>query len=74
MEAFEEEVRQKVRKAHSLSPTAGRRREEAYADPVHRGEALLEFATSTKKFSIPTFWEWDATINERPFSTEGTGE
>jgi len=74
MEAFEDEVRQKIRKAHSLSPTAGRRREEAYLDPVHRAEALLEFAASKRKVSIPTFWEWDATINDKPFSTEGTGE
>ncbi len=73
-EAFEQEVRRKVKTAHTLSPSAGRRREEAFADPVHRAEAFLEFAAAKGKVSIPTFWDWDATMNSEPFSTEGMGE
>lgn len=70
--AFEEEMRRKIRTAHSLSATAGKRREEAFADPKQRAEAFLEFAVSKGRASETSFWDWDATINDEPFSTEGT--
>lgn len=73
-EAFELDAQSKIKRGYALSPTAGRRREESFADPVMRAEAFLEFAANHRKVSIPTFWDWDATINEEPFSTEGMGE
>lgn len=69
--AFEEDMRRKIRTAFSLSATAGKRREEAFADPEHRAEAFLEFAVRSGKASETSFWDWDATINDEPFSTEG---
>ena len=71
VEAFEEDMRRKIRTAHSLSATAGKRREEAFADPLQRAESFLEFAVRQGKASETSFWDWDATINDEPFSTEG---
>lgn len=71
MEAFENEVVRKIRAAYSLTPNAGRMREAAYSDPAHRNEALIEFASSRGIKEPPSFWEWDATMNDEPYSMEG---
>lgn len=71
LQAFDDDARQRVRRAYALSPTAGKRREAIYDDAAQRAEAFLEFAEANGSIQPPNFWDWDATINTEPFSTEG---
>ena len=73
LKGFEEEAQRKVRSAYSLSESAGKRREQFFTEPAFRAEAFLEYAAAKGQASIPTFWDWDATMNDEPFSTEGIG-
>jgi hypothetical protein len=62
----------KSERRRSMSETYYRRAMQQWDDPDGRCEIIIEYLSETQPESVPSFWEWDATKNESPFSTEGT--
>ncbi|TRU03006.1 MAG: hypothetical protein EWV60_23195 [Microcystis sp. Msp_OC_L_20101000_S702] len=56
----------------SISETFYRRVMQQWETPEERPEIIIEFLSEKDPGSVPSFWEWDAKMNEERFSTEGT--
>jgi len=69
--AFETWVSAKIERRRRMSDTMYRRSQEQLADPEGRVSFVTEFLAETRPEMIPAFWDWDAKINEQPFSREG---
>jgi hypothetical protein len=67
-------IDKKIARRKQMSETMHRRSVEQLAEPDGRCEFILEFLSESHAEMIPSFWTWDATINEKPFSTEGISE
>lgn len=56
----------------SMSETFYRRVMQQWENPEERPEIVIEFLSEKNPDSVPSFWEWDAKMNEERFSREGT--
>lgn len=56
----------------SMSETFYRRVMQQWENPEERPEIVIEFLSERNPDSVPSFWEWDAKMNEERFSREGT--
>lgn len=65
---FEEQTRKKILRLKQMSPRAAESYAERFEDPIERSALFIEFLTSEKLLTVPTFWQWDQTENETPFS------
>ena len=54
-----------------MSETLYKRETERWENDSGRCQIILEFLAEFSPQQVPSFWEWDATINPEPFSTEG---
>lgn len=64
-------IEHKVNRRKHMSETMHKRTQEQLRTAEGRADFILDYLTETKPEALPTFWAWDATINEKPFSTEG---
>lgn len=62
----------KLERRRRMSDTIYKRTLEQIATVEGRADFVLDYLAEANPNLIPTFWVWDATINEAPFSTEGT--
>ena len=67
-------IEKKVERRKQMSDTIYRRSLEQLAEPDGRCDFILDFLSESHAEMVPSFWTWDATINEQPFSTEGISE
>ena len=72
--SFEIWIDKKIARRKQMSETIYRRSIEQLGEPEGRCEFILEFLSEFHAEMVPSFWVWDATINEKPFSTEGISE
>lgn len=56
----------------SMSETFYRRVMQQWENPEERPEIVIEYLSEKNPDSVPSFWEWDAKMNEERFSREGT--
>jgi hypothetical protein len=56
----------------SMSETFYRRVMQQWENPEERPEIVIEFLSEKNPDSVPSFWEWDAKMNEERCSREGT--
>lgn len=61
----------KVEKRRRMSETIYRRTLEQIESPGGKTPFLIEFLSDSRPEFAPSFWEWDAKFNPRPFTTEG---
>lgn len=64
-------VENKLTRRKRMSEKMYERGVEQFADPGGRADFIIDFLTESKPELVPSFWVWDATMNEEPFSTEG---
>lgn len=64
-------IQNKLARRKRMSEKMYERCIEQLADADGRADFILDFLTETRPELVPSFWAWDATINEQPFSTEG---
>lgn len=64
-------IEKKLARRKQMSDTIYRRSQEQFAEPNGRCDFILDFLSESHAEMVPSFWAWDATINEKPFSTEG---
>lgn len=72
--AFETWVSAKIERRRRMSDTIYRRSQEQLADPEGRVSFVIEFLAEVRPEMIPAFWDWDAKINQQPFSREGVSQ
>ena len=61
----------KVERRKRMSETIYRRTLEEIESPGGKTPFLIEFLSESRPELAPSFWEWDAKFNPRPFTTEG---
>ncbi len=61
----------KVERRKRMSETIYRRTLEEIESPGGKTPFLIEFLSDSRPELAPSFWEWDAKLNPRPFTTEG---
>ena len=67
-------IEKKIARRKQMSDTIYRRSQEQLAEPNGRCDFILDFLSESYAEMVPSFWTWDATMNEKPFSTEGISE
>lgn len=61
----------KANRRRGMSETFYRRVMQQWENPEERPEVIIEFLSEKNPGSVPSFWEWDARMNEERFSKEG---
>lgn len=69
--AFEEFSEKKLASRRRMSDRAYKMLQEELDTEKGRREFFLEFLSQTRPGTVLTFWDWDAKINNEPFSMEG---
>ena len=64
-------INNKLERRKRMSETMHRRSIEQLGSADGRADFVIECLSELRPKLIPPFWEWDATINAEPFSTEG---
>ena len=64
-------MEKKLARRKQMSEVMYRRSMETLNDPEGRADFILEYLAEACPESLPSFWDWDATMNDKPFSTEG---
>lgn len=70
-ETCEAWMQKKLARRKQMSEVMYRRSMETLNDPEGRADFILEYLAETCPECLPSFWDWDATMNDKPFSTEG---
>lgn len=64
-------MEKKLARRKQMSEVMYRRSMETLNDADGRTDFIIEYLAEARPECLPSFWDWDATMNDKPFSTEG---
>jgi len=71
--AFEEFTEKRLATRKRMSDRAYEMLQKQLRTEEGRQQFFMDFLEQSRHGNVLGFWEWDATINDKPFSTEGAG-